>query len=154
MTSSFCCSIRMVHRHRRAAVKISLMSLAFIAALVDFARRRSEQTSNRLFIPATVAPLILDSPFGQLDDSYRGATAKFVPEMAPQVVLLVSSSQGKSEVLASMEGTVGKEYVLIAENTGARGDKPQDFVTINGRRMATTLFNRERDLTQIEEVSP
>ena len=131
-----------------------LMSLAFIAALVDFARRRSEQTNNRLFIPATVAPLILDSPFGQLDDSYRSATAKFVPEMAPQVVLLVSSSQGKAEVLASVEGTVGKEYVLIAENTGPRGDKPQDFATINGKRMATTLFNRDRDQTMIQEVSP
>ena len=95
-----------------------LISLAFIAALVDFARRRSEQSNNRLFIPATVAPLILDSPFGQLDDSYRGATAKFVSEMAPQVVLLVSSSQGKAEVIASLEGNVGKEYVLIAESLG------------------------------------
>lgn len=130
-----------------------LMSLAFIAALVDFARRRSEQLSNRFFIPATVAPLILDSPFGQLDDNYRGATAKFVPEMAPQVVLLVSSSQGKSEVISSLEGSIGKEYVLIAENTGPRADKPQDFISLYGKRMATTLFNCDRDLTLIKEVS-
>jgi len=131
-----------------------LMSLAFIAALVDFARRRSEQSNNRLFIPATVAPLILDSPFGQLDDSYRGATAQFVPEMAPQVVLLVSSSQGKAEVISAIQTYVGSEYVLIAENTGPRGDKPQDLLTIGGKRMATTLFNCDRDQTRIKEVSP
>jgi DNA sulfur modification protein DndD len=129
-----------------------LMSLAFIAALVQFAQRRSEDRSNHLFVPATVAPLILDSPFGQLDDKYREGTATFVPEMAPQVVLLVSSSQGKTEVLEALHKRVGAEYVLIAENRGAKGAKHQDFVTVNGRRQATTMFNCSRDMTRIERA--
>jgi len=129
-----------------------MMSLAFIAALVQFAEKRSEQDENGLFVPATVAPLILDSPFGQLDDSYRSATADFVPQMAPQVVLLVSSSQGKEEVINALEGRVGAEYVLVMHNDGPQENKKQDFLTIRGKKMATTLFNRERNMTEIRKV--
>jgi DNA sulfur modification protein DndD len=130
-----------------------LMSLAFIAALVQYAQKRLDDRSNRLFIPATTAPLILDSPFGQLDDAYRSATASFVPEMAPQVVLLVSSSQGKSEVFDALHRRVGAEYALIAENRGPKGDRRQDSLNVNGSRLATTLFNRPRSLTRVEEVT-
>jgi len=129
-----------------------MMSLAFLAALVQFAEKRSTQDENGLFVPATVAPLILDSPFGQLDDAYREATARFVPEMAPQVVLLVSTSQGKSEVITAIEDRIGAEYVLVAHNSGPKGDKKQDLLTVGGKRMATTLFSRERDMTEIVKV--
>jgi DNA sulfur modification protein DndD len=129
-----------------------LMSLAFIAALVQFAERRSKEHENDLFIPATVAPLILDSPFGQLDDRYRVDTAAFVPRMAPQVVLLVSSSQGKQEVIEALGDRIGAEYTLIAENRGQKGDKKQDFITVQGRRIATTLFNCTHDMTRIEQI--
>jgi DNA sulfur modification protein DndD len=129
-----------------------MMSLAFITALVQYADARTKSDENGLFIPATVAPLILDSPFGQLDDSYRQATAKFVPEMAPQVVLLVSSSQGKAEVIDALQSRIGAEYVLIAHNAGPKGEKKQDFLTIGGKKMATTLFSRDRNMTEIQEV--
>lgn len=129
-----------------------MMSLAFLAALVEYAEKRSLQDENGLFIPATVAPLVLDSPFGQLDDAYREATAKFVPSMAPQVVLLISSSQGKAEVINALEDRIGAEYVLIANNTGQKGDKKQDFLTIGGKKMATTLFGRERNMTEIQRI--
>jgi len=129
-----------------------MMSLAFIAALVQFADKRSKQDENGLFVPATVAPLILDSPFGQLDDAYRSATAAFVPKMAPQVVLLVSSSQGKEEVTKALEHRVGAEYVLVMHNEGAQDSKKQDFLTFRGKKIATTLFNRERNMTEIRKA--
>jgi DNA sulfur modification protein DndD len=129
-----------------------MMSLAFLAALVEYAKKRSTVTEDALFIPATVAPLILDSPFGQLDNTYREATAKFVPTMAPQVVLLVSSSQGKDQVHSALQNRIGREYVLIARNTQDRGGKSDDILTIGGKQMATTLFNQERNMTEIREV--
>jgi len=130
-----------------------LMSLAFIAALVQFAEKRSEEEkTGGLFIPATVAPLILDSPFGQLDESYRSDTASFVPEMAPQVILLVSSSQGKDEVMKALEGNLGAEYVLIAHNREAQGEKKEDNLEIGGQIITTTLFNQERGMTEIRKV--
>jgi DNA sulfur modification protein DndD len=130
-----------------------LMSLAFIAALVHYAQQRLTDKSNKLFIPATVAPLILDSPFGQLDSAYRSATASFVPEMAPQVVLLVSSSQSKGEVMDALHRRVGTEYVLIAENRTARGDKSEDAISVQGQRIVTTLFGCARNMTRIQKVA-
>lgn len=129
-----------------------MMSLAFLAALVQFAEKRSLRDDNALFIPATVAPLILDSPFGQLDNAYRKATAEFVPEMAPQVVLLVSSSQGKEEVVKALEHRVGAEYVLIAHNRGKQDGKQQDCLEVGGKKIATTLFEQARNMTEITEV--
>ena len=32
------------------------------------------------WVPGTVAPLVLDSPFGQLDPEYRKSTATFIPK--------------------------------------------------------------------------
>lgn len=130
-----------------------LMSLAFIAALVHYAQQRLTDNGSKLFIPATVAPLILDSPFGQLDNAYRSATASFVPEMAPQVVLLVSSSQGKSEVMDALHRRVGAEYVLVAENRTARGDKLEDSIAVQGQRIPTTLFGCARNMTRIKKVA-
>lgn len=130
-----------------------MMSLAFLAALVEYAVKRSENDAQGLFIPAAIAPLVLDSPFGQLDINYREATAKFVPQMAPQVVLLVSSSQGNDAVYAALKRKIGKEYVLIAHNHGERGQKSEDIRNIGGEIIATTLFNKERDMTEIREVN-
>lgn len=129
-----------------------MMSLAFLAALVEFAKKRSVSDDDGLFIPATVAPLVLDSPFGQLDNRYRSSTAEFVPSMAPQVVLLVSSSQGKEEVYDALRSRIGKEYVLIAHNREERGNKDDDVLKIGGVDIPTTLFGQQRSMTEIREV--
>ncbi len=128
------------------------MSLAFISALVQFSMERSSKKDTPFFVPGTIAPLVLDSPFGKLDKRYKKDTASFVPQMASQVVLLLSSSQGDDEVVAVLSPFVGCEYVLISENRGALGRKSEDEIVLRGKRRATSLFNRPRNLTRIEEV--
>lgn len=129
-----------------------MMSLAFLAALVEYAKKRSAGNEDGLFVPATVAPLILDSPFGQLDKTYRQATASFVPSMAPQVVLLVSSSQGRDEVYRTLQDRIGKEYVLVAHNCQERGGKSEDILNIGGKEIPTTIFGSKHTMTEIREV--
>ena len=132
-----------------------MMSLAFLAALVEYAKRRASEDDDGLFVPSTVAPLVLDSPFGQLDDKYRHATAAFVPSMAPQVVLLLSSSQGKEEVYSALEPRIGAEYVLVARNAEPRGDKKQEeFIEIRGKTVPSTVFGCERTMTEVKKVYP
>jgi hypothetical protein len=72
--------------------------------------------------------------------------------MASQVVLLVSSSQGDEPVINALKPSVGKEYVLISENMGSRGQKSDDVIVLNKKSIATSLFNRPKNLTRIEEV--
>lgn len=137
----------------RSSGENQLVSLAFIAALIKFSLARSNDNGSELLIPGVVAPLVLDSPFGQLDAKYRLDTARFVPEMAAQIVLFVSSSQGDDQVLTALKEHVGREYVLISENVGPRGERSTDTITFNGSAVQTSIFNCTKNLTRIEELT-
>jgi DNA sulfur modification protein DndD len=136
----------------RSSGENQLLSLAFIAALIKFCRDRSLAKGSPLLLPGIVAPLILDSPFGQLDSTYRVDTSRFIALMAEQVALFVSSSQGSPDVLEVLKDRVGKEYVLISENRGPRNGKHSEELFLNGHRYETSLFGCEKDMTRIEVV--
>lgn len=128
-----------------------LLSLVFIASLVKFASSRVDDDVE-ILKPGTVAPLVLDAPFGQLDPDYQEDTARILPKLAEQVVLLVTSSQGNERVLAALKPFVGAEYVLISENQGTKGDKRETSVVLHGKRHITSIFNQPRTMTRIERV--
>ena len=137
----------------RSGGENQLMSLCFIASLVMFSVERAGGGASELLTPGTIAPLMLDSPFGQLDPTYRSSTARFVPKMAEQIVLLVSSSQGSEQVMDALAPHIGKQHVLVSENKGPQDEKPSDILDLNGRSITTSLYRCERTLTRIEEVS-
>ena len=128
-----------------------LMSLAFIASLIKYSADRSDQKSE-ILLPGSVAPLVLDSPFGNLDDEYRVSTAAFIPKLARQVVLLVSRAQGDEGVLSAVREHVGAEYVLISENKEPRNSRPEGRYVLNGKTYITSLFGCDRGLTRVERV--
>lgn len=129
-----------------------LMSLAFTAALVRFSKARVG-VQHEILSPGTVAPLVLDAPIGHLDHAYRRATAAFIPEMAGQVVLLLSSAHLSDGVLDALKPRIGKEYVLISENRRPQNGKGDDAISLNGRTYIRSLFNQERNRTRIEQVA-
>ena len=128
-----------------------LLSLAFIASLVGFAADRRAEVSN-LLKPGTMAPLMLDSPFGQLDPTYRQSTAEFLPSLAGQVILLVSKTQGDDDVIDALGGKVGAEYVLISEVTEEQGDKPSDIIHLHGKDIACSIYESNKNQTRISKV--
>ena len=128
-----------------------LLGLAFTAALIEFARVRQNAKDYRL-LPGTVAPLVLDSPFGQLDETYRTTTAQFIPRMARQVILLVSRSQGSEEVLSALRAHLGAEYLLVRHNTEPAGDRKSEIRYLTGREFATVVFESDYDGTEIVEL--
>jgi len=88
-------------------------SLAFIGALVDIAREQYEREHERSgFFRGGYYPIVMDSPFGYMDQDHRERTARNLPTLAHQVVVLVSSSQWEGSVKDGMQQYVGKEYVL------------------------------------------
>jgi len=129
-----------------------LLGLAFTAALIEFAKVRKNAQDYRL-LPGTVAPLVLDSPFGQLDEAYRATTAEFIPKMARQVVLLVSKSQGSEDVLNSVKDHLGAEYLLVRHNTDPQGDRKQESRHFKGKEFKTAMFEAEYDGTEIVEIT-
>lgn len=105
-----------------------LLVLAFTTALIQFCSQR-EGRKDLLLTPGTVAPLILDAPFGQLDSVFQGAAISWIPRMAKQVILLVSDTQG--QILLRDENTlsrVGACYVIQIPKSG------------NGQDVATPTY--------------
>jgi DNA sulfur modification protein DndD len=130
-----------------------LVSLAFLSALISFAKKRiKEQKGSGVYIPATLAPLVLDSPFGQLDKTYRSTVADFVSRLAPQVIILVSSSQGNSEVIESLENRIGAEYVLVHHDRSTQGTKKQDVVHRYGKEYVTSFYDEPCSMTVIKRI--
>jgi len=150
-------SLRLLRKGTKAEVAKSsgenqLVSLAFIASLVGFSADREDEDNNHLLRPGAMAPLVLDSPFGQLDSAYKRSTAKFLPSLARQVILLVSKTQGDPETLNILGSHIGAEYVLISKNTAERGDKPQDIIELDGNSIECSVYGADKDMTEIMQV--
>jgi DNA sulfur modification protein DndD len=91
----------------------TVISLVFIASLVALAKRRSEIPTILRDLAGSAFPIAIDSPFGSLS-IFREGIAKYIPELAPQVVLFVSPKQYEGDVEAALSsaGRIGKRYYL------------------------------------------
>lgn len=129
-----------------------LLGLAFTAALVEFAKLRQNAEGHKL-LRGTIAPLVLDSPFGQLDEDYRGTTASYVPQMAGQVVMLLSRSQCSPPVMDALKDRVGEEYVIVRHNKDKRESRPPETRQFHGRTIETARFGADFDGSTLEQVT-
>lgn len=129
-----------------------LLGLAFTGAIANYAKER-QGDSNDILLPGTVAPLVVDSPFGHLDPVYRRGVAEFLPELASQVILLVSTSQASDVVMETLGERVGSEYVLARHNRADGNGKPVETIAVRGRTFDMTVYSSEFDGTRIVEVA-
>jgi len=90
-----------------------VLSLAFVSSLVRKAREQYNggQSGSALFSGGKY-PLVMDSPFGSLEVDYRRQVADWVPRLAPQIVIIVSETQWRSEVEQEITPKIGKEWIL------------------------------------------
>jgi DNA sulfur modification protein DndD len=91
-----------------------ILSLSFIGAIVDKVREWSQDKRSSIFMgpDSNVFPLVMDSPFGALDSVHRRQVARSLPQLANQLVVLVSKTQWRGEVEKEMDELIGKMYVL------------------------------------------
>lgn len=129
-----------------------LLNLSITAALIEFVKE-NQKVRDPLLTSATVAPLVIDAPFGVLDDSYRNVVVSSLPKHAEQVMFFVSSSQWREEMNSVVKARIGAEYCLILEEAGDQGDKPLDIFNINGKEIVANRYGCERDRVLALEVS-
>lgn len=89
-----------------------IASLSFIASLVSLARERYYSDEESIYFSGGIYPMIMDSPFGYLDPEYQRRVSSVLPEMAEQVVVLVTQSQWTEEVAGEMDVIAGERYRL------------------------------------------
>ncbi len=108
-----------------------ILSLSFIGGIIEGVREWSQK--NTLMGPdSSTFPIVMDSPFGSLDEIYRRQIAKIIPELANQLVVLVTNTQWRGEVSQEMEKRIGREYVLSYNSPKA--DCEEDFIELGGIR--------------------
>ncbi len=127
-----------------------ILSLSFIGSIIDRVREWSE--SKMLMMPdSSTFPIVMDSPFGSLDQINRRQIAKTIPKLANQLVVLVTKTQWRGEVEAEMVNRVGREYVLIYYSS--KPDCEEDSIEIGGNRYPLVRQSpNEFEYTEIIEV--
>lgn len=126
-------------------------ALVFIASLLALARRRSEIPTILKGLSGNEYPLVTDSPFGQLS-IFRAGVAKWVPNLAPQVVVLVSPTQFDGDVAEALKetGRIGKRYYL-AYHGPTMPEKAQPQLLIDGQPIQQ-YFPSTEEFTEIREI--
>ncbi len=130
----------------------TVTSLVFIASLVALAKRRSEIPTILKDVSGSAYPVAIDSPFGSLS-VFREGVARHIPELAPQVLLLVSPEQYNGQVEKAMNesGRVGKRYYLTYHGPTMPERATQELV-VNGQRLQQYFPERSDEFTEIREL--
>ena len=93
----------------------------------------------------------MDSPFGSLDEIYRRQIAKTIPNLANQLVVLVTKTQWRGEVAQEMNNHIGREYILAY--ISPKLDCEEDAIELNGDRYPLVKQSpNEFEYTEIIEV--
>lgn len=127
-----------------------ILSLSFIAGIIDRVRQWSDR--EILTVPeSNTFPIVMDSPFGSLDRISRRQIARILPQLANQLLVLVTKTQWRDEVETEMQPKIGKQYLLTYYTS--KLDAPQDYLEINARRYPLVQHsNNEFDYTEISEI--
>lgn len=99
-----------------------VLSLAFVGALGAKAKdtyERAKKSAASIF-RGGLYPLVIDSAFGNLEIEYRREVARWMPTLAPQVIIMVSESQWRQEVEEELLSRIGAEWVMRLETTKNR----------------------------------
>lgn len=127
-----------------------ILSLSFIGGIIDRVREWSHH--KLLAVPqSNTFPIVMDSPFGSLDRISRRQIAKILPELANQLVVLVTKTQWRDEVETEMRPKIGKQYLLTYYTS--KPDCPEDDLEINDRRYPLIKrSSNDFDYTEIVEI--
>lgn len=130
----------------------TVTSLVFIASLVALAKRRSEIPTILRGLSGSAYPVAIDSPFGSLS-IFREGVARDIPELAPQVLLLVSPEQYNGAVERSLNesGRVGKRYYL-AYHGPTMPERANPDLVVNGQRIQQYHPTEREEFTEIREL--
>lgn len=126
-----------------------ILSLSFIGGIVD--RVRQWSATKTLMAPdSSTFPIVMDSPFGSLDEVYRRRVAAIIPQIAHQLVVLVTQTQWRGEVAAEMTASVGKQYVIVYHSP--KSDCEETEITL-GKVTYPLVRRSNAEYSEIVEIS-
>jgi DNA sulfur modification protein DndD len=127
-----------------------LSNLVFVSSLIQFAKERVN-VSDKFVVHGTIAPFLIDAPFGSLDETYKKEVAKYIPTCTEQLILLLSSSHWGT-IDEHIREWIGKEYILVNHQTMERGERSEDIMRINGKEYQRSKYGAPIAMSSIESI--
>lgn len=128
-----------------------ILSLSFIASIIDKVREWSEKRKMMTVPDSSTFPMVMDSPFGSLDEVSRRHIANIIPQLANQLIVLVTKTQWRGEVEEEITKRIGREYVLIYYSS--KPDCEQDYIELGGETYPLVRQSpNEFEYTEIIEI--
>jgi DNA sulfur modification protein DndD len=90
-----------------------------VAAVSKLAReiRKERRAEGPSADDAGIYPIVMDAAFGSLDQNYQREVSRALAQMAPQLVVLVSKSQGLGQVVQELQPYVSHLGVIVTHTT-------------------------------------
>jgi DNA sulfur modification protein DndD len=127
-----------------------VLSLSFIGAIIDRVREWS-QRNTLIGLDSSTFPIVMDSPFGSLDRIYRQQTAQAIPQLANQLIVLVTKTQWRGEVAETISDRIGREYILTYHSS--KSNCQEDWITLHNVNYPLVKQNNRRfEYTEIVEI--
>ena len=126
-----------------------LSNLSFVTALIAYSKQRSK-SKNPILPSGTIAPFVIDAPFGQMDDTYQKNTLEFLPGQSHQLILFLSTGQWDDKFEKIIGNYIGKRYLLI--NHGESQNDDLETIDIKGKTYSLSSPNEDSSQTTIQEI--
>ncbi|MDH6060000.1 AAA family ATPase [Chrysosporum bergii ANA360D] len=128
-----------------------ILSLSFIVSIIDKVREWSQKRKIMMLPDSSTFPIVMDSPFGSLDEMSRRHIAGTIPQLANQLIVLLTKTQWRGEVEEEIATRIGREYVLTYYSS--KPDCEQDYIELGGQRYPLVKQSpNEFEYTEITEV--
>jgi DNA sulfur modification protein DndD len=134
-----------------------ILALSFVGAMADLARSRYEESLQKadgaglLSFQGGVFPLVLDAVFGSLDDTYQEGVASSLPDLAPQVIVLVTRGSAEEAIHQQLWPKTGKAAVCTIF-TSAEGEERTEVEVPTGAVPYLVPIEDARDRSEIVEI--
>jgi DNA sulfur modification protein DndD len=128
-----------------------ILSLAFVAAVSELAREnRSQRNGQEGMTDDGDYPIVMDAAFGSLDRNYRELVSRALGRMAPQLVVLVSKSQGLGEVIGELQPRINHAGVIVAHSTNS--NTPAEDIELFGMAYPYITPSSDNDYAEMRSV--
>ena len=130
-----------------------LISLLFISCLIDLAREEELNKANDdIQIGAGIYPIVVDSPYGELDTEYKKSISKVLKQLAPQVVLLLNQSQWDKNIEEIFSDSLSNVYRLVAHRPKLRFlDAQKNVINFEGKAYELEIMD-DKEFTTVERI--
>ena len=125
-----------------------ILDFAFTASILNFNKSKSDILMNSGGI---IIPLVIDSAFGETDEDYRKALAQFLPQLSPQLIVLISGTQGHI-FTESIKDKINNEYLIVREIKEPQGNSNIGKITIDDVHYQTKFFDKDKEQSIIREL--